>query len=141
MRTGISRLHNKLNITMIYVTHDQTEAMTMGDKIVVMKDGEIQQIDTPINLYNYPLNKFVAGFIESPSMNFIEGTINGNGKLQFISRRKSLVIDVPEIFLDKLVNYKNKEIILGLRPEDNQLHSNEKDVYQFSRATFSDIKR
>lgn len=70
MRTEISRLHKELSATMIYVTHDQVEAMTMGDRIVVMKDGKIQQIDTPLNLYNNPANKFVAGFIGSPSMKF-----------------------------------------------------------------------
>ena len=69
MRTEISKLHKKLGTTFIYVTHDQTEAMTMGDRIVVMKDGYIQQIDTPTNLYNDPVNQFVAGFIGSPQMN------------------------------------------------------------------------
>ncbi|SVB44143.1 uncharacterized protein METZ01_LOCUS196997, partial [marine metagenome] len=73
MRTEISKLHTRLEATMIYVTHDQTEAMTMGDRIVVMKDGRIQQNDTPLHLYNHPANQFVAGFIGSPSMNFIEG--------------------------------------------------------------------
>ena len=69
MRTEISKLHKQLGATMIYVTHDQTEAMTMGDRIVIMKDGVINQVDTPMNLYNKPVNKFVAGFIGSPSMN------------------------------------------------------------------------
>ena len=73
MRTEISKLHTKLEATMIYVTHDQMEAMTMADRIVVMKDGVIQQIDTPLNLYHYPKNKFVAGFIGSPHMNFFKG--------------------------------------------------------------------
>jgi multiple sugar transport system ATP-binding protein len=73
MRTEIGRLHNRLGTTMIYVTHDQVEAMTMGDRIVVLKDGEIQQIDSPLALYNRPANQFVAGFIGSPSMNFMEG--------------------------------------------------------------------
>src|SRR5690606_21633511 len=74
MRTEISKLHQRLEATMIYVTHDQTEAMTMGDRIVIMKDGVVMQTDTPLKLYNYPANKFVAGFIGSPSMNFVEGT-------------------------------------------------------------------
>ena len=73
MRTEISKLHQRLGATMIYVTHDQSEAMTMGDKIVIMKDGIVNQIDTPLNLYNNPKNKFVAGFIGSPSMNFVKG--------------------------------------------------------------------
>ena len=71
MRTEISKLHERLGATMIYVTHDQTEAMTLGTKIVVMKDGIVQQVDTPQNLYNYPKNKFVASFIGSPQMNFL----------------------------------------------------------------------
>ena len=75
MRTEISKLHSRLETTMIYVTHDQVEAMTMGDRIVVMRDGRIQQIDTPLNLYHHPQNKFVAGFIGSPAMNFIEGEL------------------------------------------------------------------
>ena len=75
MRTEISKLHKQLGATMIYVTHDQTEAMTMGDRIVIMKDGLINQVDTPLNLYNKPVNKFVAGFIGSPSMNFLNVSI------------------------------------------------------------------
>ena len=79
MRTEISKLHERLGATMIYVTHDQTEAMTLGTKIVVMKDGIVQQVDTPQNLYNYPKNKFVAGFIGSPQMNFIDTTVCKKG--------------------------------------------------------------
>ncbi len=75
MRTEIIKLHKKLATTFIYVTHDQTEAMTMGDRIVVMKDGVIQQVDTPQNLYDMPCNMFVAGFIGSPQMNFLDGTL------------------------------------------------------------------
>ena len=79
MRTEIIKLHKKLSTTFIYVTHDQTEAMTMGDRIVVMKDGIIQQVDTPQNLYDMPCNMFVAGFIGSPQMNFLDGTIVKKG--------------------------------------------------------------
>ena len=79
MRTEISKLHKKLGTTFIYVTHDQTEAMTMGDRIVVMRDGFIQQVDTPQNLYDYPCNEFVAGFMGSPQMNFINCTIAKDG--------------------------------------------------------------
>ena len=75
MRTEITKLHNRLQTTFIYVTHDQTEAMTMGTRIVVMKDGFIQQVDTPQNLYDNPVNLFVAGFIGSPQMNFIDVTL------------------------------------------------------------------
>ena len=80
MRAEISKLHTRLEATMIYVTHDQTEAMTMGDRIVVMKDGKIQQIDAPLRLYNDPVNQFVAGFIGSPSMNFINGKLIADGE-------------------------------------------------------------
>ena len=83
MRTEIIKLHKKLATTFIYVTHDQTEAMTMGDRIVVMKDGMIQQVDTPQNLYDYPCNIFVAGFIGSPQMNFLDGTLKKAGD-QFV---------------------------------------------------------
>lgn len=82
MRVEISRLHDRLKSTMIYVTHDQTEAMTLGDRIVVMSDGVVQQIDSPQVLYDHPVNKFVAGFIGSPQMNFIDGKITeSNGKV------------------------------------------------------------
>ena len=80
MRAEISKLHTKLQTTFIYVTHDQVEAMTMGTRIVVMRDGFVQQIDTPKNLYNYPENKFVASFIGTPQMNFFEGTLLKNGE-------------------------------------------------------------
>ncbi|HMN48008.1 MAG TPA: sn-glycerol-3-phosphate ABC transporter ATP-binding protein UgpC [Ignavibacteriaceae bacterium] len=116
MRTEISKLHKKLGATIIYVTHDQTEAMTMGDRIVVMKDGIVQQINTPLNLYNNPSNKFVAGFIGSPAMNFIEGVITNNQ--QFESLNKGLIIKLNEMQLDLLNNYINKKIWLGIRPED-----------------------
>src|SRR5512147_2226527 len=81
MRTEISKLHSRLGATMIYVTHDQTEAMTMGDRIVIMNRGKLQQLDTPQNLYNYPANLFVAGFIGSPAMNFFPAKIRKNGKI------------------------------------------------------------
>ncbi len=118
MRTEISKLHKSLEATMIYVTHDQTEAMTMGDKIVIMKDGIVQQIDTPLNLYNYPINKFVAGFIGSPSMNFIEGTIFSEGGISFKDKSGKLKIKLMNGFEDKLKSFVNKNIWLGIRPED-----------------------
>lgn len=118
MRTEISKLHHSLGATMIYVTHDQTEAMTMGDKIVIMKDGVIHQIDSPLNLYNYPANKFVAGFIGSPSMNFIEGIIEKEGGLVFKSLGKGLEIKMGNGYDKKLGNYTGKKLWLGLRPED-----------------------
>lgn len=118
MRTEISKLHNTLEATMIYVTHDQTEAMTMGDRIVIMKDGVIHQIDTPLNLYNNPVNQFVAGFIGSPSMNFITGTMNDGGKLSFEADNKKFVAEIPDSKSGALKNYAGKKIILGIRPED-----------------------
>ena len=85
MRTEISKLHKRLGTTFIYVTHDQTEAMTMGDRIVVMKDGFIQQVDTPQNLYDYPCNEFVAGFMGSPQMNFINATVVKKGSDYYLN--------------------------------------------------------
>jgi multiple sugar transport system ATP-binding protein len=129
MRTEISKLHKQLGATMIYVTHDQTEAMTMGDKIVIMKDGIINQIDTPLNLYNKPTNKFVAGFIGSPSMNFIEGKLSNNGKLHFASSRGSFGFDIKLDLNESLTKYVNHEMIIGIRPESILLEaSNHKSV-------------
>lgn len=116
MRTEISKLHQRLEATMIYVTHDQTEAMTMGDKIVIMKDGVVNQTDTPLNLYNFPINKFVAGFIGSPSMNFLGGKILNENGLLFKS--ESLSIPLNNKYADMLKNYSGKNVTLGIRPED-----------------------
>lgn len=118
MRTEISKLHHSLEATMIYVTHDQTEAMTMGDKIVIMKDGIVNQVDSPLNLYNYPSNKFVAGFIGSPSMNFLEGKIFSDNGLSFRSNKGDLNLKLSTIEDKKLTSYVNKNIWLGIRPED-----------------------
>lgn len=116
MRIEINRLHNRLQSTMIYVTHDQIEAMTMGTKIVVMKSGEIQQIDSPLKIYNDPANLFVAGFIGSPAMNFFKGTLSlSDGYLRFHSGDISLRI--PEKYQKALQNYGKDEVILGIRPE------------------------
>lgn len=116
MRTEISKLHNRLETTMIYVTHDQMEAMTMGDRIVVMKDGWVQQIDTPLNLYNQPINKFVAGFIGSPAMNFMTGAIVENNGLLF--QEGQIQLPIPEKFAQQLKPFINKKIIFGIRPEN-----------------------
>jgi len=121
MRTEIAKLHKRLEATMVYVTHDQTEAMTMGDKIVVMKDGFIQQIDTPLNLYNNPINKFVAGFIGSPAMNFMDGKISDENGYHFIEDKNGLQLGIPDSLKEKLVPYLNKNITLGIRPEN--IHS------------------
>ncbi|GBD88519.1 sn-glycerol-3-phosphate import ATP-binding protein UgpC [bacterium BMS3Abin03] len=118
MRTEISKLHKKLEATIIYVTHDQTEAMTMGDRIVVMKDGIVNQIDTPLNIYNHPENLFVAGFIGSPSMNFINGKIIEDGGLKFASEDGSFCLDLKLSDNDILRKYFNNSVVLGIRPED-----------------------
>ena len=113
MRSEIIKLHERLNATTIYVTHDQTEAMTMATRIVVMKDGYIQQIGTPKEIYNHPNNMFVANFIGAPAMNFISGQyIKG----RFEVDNKSFM--VPKMFHDYLKNEEGKEIVLGIRPED-----------------------
>lgn len=115
MRTEISKLHSRLESTMIYVTHDQVEAMTMGDRIVVLKDGLIQQVDSPLNLYENPVNKFVAGFIGSPSMNFIDGKINKTGQLAFST--ESIKLPLSEASIQKLNGFENQTVTLGIRPE------------------------
>ncbi len=116
MRTEISKLHNRLETTMIYVTHDQMEAMTMGDRIVVMKDGVVQQVDSPLNLYNNPINKFVAGFIGSPAMNFMTGRLKQDNGLIF--DEGNIQLKIPENYHKKLSSYVGKKIIFGIRPED-----------------------
>jgi multiple sugar transport system ATP-binding protein len=117
MRTEISRLHHRLQTTMIYVTHDQIEAMSMGDRIVVMKDGLVQQVDTPLNIYHSPANKFVAGFIGSPTMNFLSGAISSNGAIAFHQEGTSFGFTVPEVFTSKLKATLGKRVTLGIRPE------------------------
>ena len=117
MRTEIAKLHQKLDITFVYVTHDQTEAMTMGDRIVVMKEGIVQQFDTPQVLYDTPDNLFVAGFIGSPQMNFMEADIRQEGeKLYAIVRGNKLLI--PDFKKKALVPYVGKNVVMGLRLED-----------------------
>ena len=115
MRTEISKLHSRLETTMIYVTHDQMEAMTMGDKIVVMKDGLIQQIDSPLKLYNEPTNKFVAGFIGSPAMNFMAGKLDNSDGLVF--SEGTVKIKIPDIYRERLSGFIGKDIYMGIRPK------------------------
>ena len=117
MRSEIIKLHRRLDATFVYVTHDQTEAMTMGDRIVVMKDGHIQQVDTPQRLFNFPANVFVAGFIGSPQMNFINSKVVKYENKYFIEFSGSLM-SAPQRFMDKIKDYENKEVIMGVRPED-----------------------
>ncbi|MEG2014470.1 MAG: sn-glycerol-3-phosphate ABC transporter ATP-binding protein UgpC, partial [Clostridia bacterium] len=121
MRTEISKLHTKLNTTFIYVTHDQVEAMTMGTRIVVMKDGFIQQIDTPRDLYLYPNNKFVAGFIGTPQMNFLKGTLKRKGeKVEITIKGTEDVLTVAfEHFVKVRPDYLTgeREVVIGVRPD------------------------
>lgn len=119
MRTEISKLHQKLQVTIIYVTHDQTEAMTMGTRIVVMKDGYIQQVDTPTVLYEKPNNMFVAGFIGSPQMNFISAKVEKRGEDVYLLFGKD-ELKLPENKAKKLLvtDYIGKEVMMGIRPEN-----------------------
>ena len=119
MRIEISKLHQRLGTTIIYVTHDQTEAMTLGTRIVVMNAGVVQQVDTPQTLYDYPCNLFVAGFIGSPQMNFVDATCKvQNGKVYLVAGPSE--IELPAAKGQKLIDggYDGKTVVLGIRPED-----------------------
>lgn len=120
MRTEISKLHQRLGATMIYVTHDQVEAMTLGTRIVVMKDGVVQQIDSPTNLYNEPCNLFVAGFIGSPQMNFVDAICETKGSEVYLSISDTFKVLVPPAKAKKLIDggYAGKTVIMGIRPEN-----------------------
>ncbi len=118
MRTEISKLHLRLQATMIYVTHDQIEAMTMGDRIVVMKDGLVQQVDEPLSLYEHPVNKFVAGFIGSPPMNFMSGTLEQAAGGGIVFNEGNVQLRVPARFNEALRGHAGKAVTLGIRPED-----------------------
>lgn len=116
MRTEISKLHTRLNATIIYVTHDQVEAMTMGNRICVINKGLIQQIDSPMEVYNNPANKFVAGFIGSPPMNFFEGSLEGEGDALYFSST-GVRVRIPSDKQVSLEKYKRQNLIMGIRPE------------------------
>jgi len=102
---------------MIYVTHDQIEAMSMGDRIVVMRDGVVQQVDTPLNIYHQPANKFVAGFIGSPTMNFMDGTIQANGTVSFQEKGSSFSLPLGSPQASRVKHLAGKSVTLGIRPE------------------------
>ena len=128
MRSEIKELHRKLETTFVYVTHDQTEAMTMGDRIVVMKDGYIHQADTPRELYNNPVNTFVAGFIGSPQMNFIDCLVVGD-KEKIRIRIGDTFFDVPSDIVknSRIEKSLGETVILGIRPENTFLTGNKKN--------------
>lgn len=117
MRMELQKLHNRLQSTMIYVTHDQVEALTLGDRIVVMKDGFVQQIADPVRLYESPANKFVAGFIGSPPVNFLNGQVTPrNGEIYFTA--EGMQLKILKQHQERLGSYLNRPVILGIRPED-----------------------
>jgi len=120
MRTEITKLHQRLQTTFIYVTHDQTEAMTMGSRICIMKDGFIQQVDTPQNNYDYPNNKFVAGFIGSPQMNFFDVTLKKqqDGKVYALFGENKILVPEEKLRRFKDEDHIGKEVIMGIRPEN-----------------------
>lgn len=120
MRIEIKKLHRRLKTTMVYVTHDQIEAMTMGDRIAVMKTGIIHQVDIPLNVYKSPADLFVAGFIGSPAMNFIRTTLRKSEQL--FADEGNVQILLPDVHFKKLEPYIDKELIIGIRPEDISLN-------------------
>jgi multiple sugar transport system ATP-binding protein len=116
-RAELIKLHRRLGITTIYVTHDQVEAMTMGDRIVVMKDGFIQQVDTPLSLYHQPVNMFVAGFIGSPSMNFVDAKVERNTE-GYVLDAGSFKVQAPARGTEALKAYEGQTVVFGVRPSD-----------------------
>ncbi|MCK5087717.1 MAG: glycerol-3-phosphate ABC transporter ATP-binding protein, partial [Melioribacteraceae bacterium] len=124
--------------TIVYVTHDQVEAMTMGDKIVVLKDGIVNQIDSPMNLYNQPANRFVAGFIGSPAMNFISGKIISDSRLFFLSADKLVKIPLLTEQQEILKKYIDEEVTIGIRPE-NIMSLKQINVHSYQITTTLDI--
>ncbi|MDR2570969.1 MAG: sn-glycerol-3-phosphate ABC transporter ATP-binding protein UgpC [Oscillospiraceae bacterium] len=118
MRTELIKLHNKLETTFVYVTHDQTEAMTMGDRIVVMNHAVVQQVDTPQNLYDFPCNMFVAGFIGSPQMNFIDAVLNTDSKGFYLEVDEDKLYLPADKVTDSVKEYTGKAVKFGIRPED-----------------------
>src|SRR5580658_1945295 len=117
MRVELKKLHERLGTTAIYVTHDQVEAMTLGDRVVVMRDGRVQQVGDPMELYNEPANRFVAGFIGSPAMNFVEVRITGESGAVW-AEAEGMRLKVPAPLQASLAAYAGKPATLGIRPED-----------------------
>lgn len=134
MRTEIKRLHAKLQTTMIYVTHDQTEAMTMGDRICVMKDGVLQQTEQPLLLYKHPANSYVAGFIGTPPMNFFGGRLLVDDNKNCCFESESMHFQLPQSCQDKFASFNGREVVLGIRAEDIMSQENSES------ATYPAIK-
>jgi multiple sugar transport system ATP-binding protein len=120
MRVELKKLHSRLNTTAVYVTHDQVEAMTLGDRVVVMRGGVVQQVGEPLELYDAPVNRFVAGFIGSPAMNFAPVRLN-NGKEGLRADNDGFGIDVPAEIRSRLAPHAGRDVIMGIRPEDLQV--------------------
>lgn len=138
MRAEISKLHKTLDSTFIYVTHDQVEAMTMADRIVVLKDGEVQQMATPQEIYDNPSNMFVAGFIGSPQMNFIDVTIKEeNGQLYAVNSGLHIALSNHASSILSNKGYINKEVVLGIRPEN--IHNESSFINNNESSTFEAI--
>jgi multiple sugar transport system ATP-binding protein len=131
MRTELLKIHNRLGATMVYVTHDQTEAMTLGDRIVVMKDGVVQQIDAPMDLYAAPNNMFVAEFIGSPPMNFLNGRLEraSDGSIAFQEQSGGVKVSLPSSSPEALAKYVDREVIAGVRPENMSFSNNGSNSY------------
>jgi len=117
MRAEIGALHRRLGATMVYVTHDQVEAMTLGDRIVVLHEGRIQQIGAPLHLYDHPANRFVAGFIGSPAMNFFEGMVQDGGEPSFVAEDGVIRLPLGGAWAERLRAYAGRRVTLGVRPE------------------------
>ena len=117
MRVELKKLHDRLGTTAIYVTHDQVEAMTLGDRVVVMRDGRVQQVGEPLELYNQPANRFVAGFLGSPAMNFAEVQVVEEGGALWAADG-GLRIQVPRETAGRLARYTGQRVTMGIRPED-----------------------
>ena len=133
MRVELKRLHEQLETTAIYVTHDQVEAMTLGDRVVVMKDGRVQQIGEPLELYGKPANRFVAGFIGSPAMNFVEVSISGSGD-ELWAEAEGLRLQVPPRVAQRVAGHPQKRLTLGVRPEAVRIANGAADDYSFTTA-------
>jgi multiple sugar transport system ATP-binding protein len=135
-RAELIKLHQRLQTTVVYVTHDQVEAMTMGHRIAVLRDGILQQLDTPQMLYDHPANMFVAGFIGSPSMNFFDGTVSGNGTDgDLLIESGNIKLQVPPHKVNQLKSYVGREVVFGIRPEDIHDQGERREAAEHQRAT------